>query len=106
MAKMNWEKANRDQIVKERGGTWNWQEPTTPKKKKSKNKGTIMNSRFNGFCAKCHYTIWKNEKIRYNGKATHLDCKKAIKDSTPRVLDNKYLSTVGKVNKKKLRESL
>lgn len=106
MAKMNWEKASRDQMVREKGGTWHNEKGTKVANKKRKTSSTIMNSKFKGYCASCHYTIWQGEKIRYNGNAVHLDCKVSISDPTPRVIDQKWLSTLGNVNKKKLKEKI
>lgn len=63
----------------------------------------VIHSKYKGFCSKCHFTIWQNEKIEYNGNAKHLDCLEAIKDKTPRVCDPRYLDVLGKITKKKLK---
>lgn len=67
---------------------------------------TLMRSKYKGFCSKCHYTIWQNEQIWFNGTATHFDCLEALKDKSQRDIDWKYVKTLGKVNKKKLRETI
>lgn len=54
--------------------------------------GAVMPSKFQGYCATCHYTIWRNETIRFDGRATHLDCRWARKDGTPRRLDKRKLT--------------
>jgi hypothetical protein len=68
--------------------------------------GTVMPSKYKGYCATCHYTIWPKEKMRYNGQSHHLDCYKAIKDETPRDLHPHYIKLLGQVNKKKLKEKI
>lgn len=62
-----------------------------------------INAKYKGFCSSCHHTIWKNETIRYDGQARHIDCLAAVTDKTPRMIDSKYLHLIGKLNKKKLR---
>lgn len=64
--------------------------------------GVQMKAKFKGYCNKCHYTIWKNEVINYNGVAWHVDCVTALKDPTPRALDKRYIDVLGKVKKNKL----
>lgn len=54
-----------------------------------------IRSKFSSYCSKCHYTIWFGELVWYDGRARHLDCTRAIKDSTPRVLDERYLWSTG-----------
>lgn len=63
---------------------------------------TIINSKYKGYCFKCYYTIWKNEKIKYSGKARHFNCVSALKDETPRILNPSYVKVIGKVNKSKM----
>lgn len=55
----------------------------------------------------CHYSIWVNEEIDYNGRARHADCKEAICDNTPRILDYRYSKATGiKGNKSKIRKQI
>jgi hypothetical protein len=63
-------------------------------------------ARYKGFCATCHYTIWQGERIWYDGRAKHLDCRRAILDNTPRVVDDKYIHILGKLNRKKMKAAL
>jgi len=69
---------------------------------------TIMYSRFKSYCCRCHYTIWKDERIGYEGrgKAWHMDCKKAILDDTVRELDPKARKLFGPVKKSNLKDRL
>lgn len=67
---------------------------------------SVIYSKYKGYCSRCHYTIWVNEKIGYDGKAYHLDCKKAILDNTPRILDKRYIKVIGDVDKKKVKAAL
>lgn len=63
---------------------------------------TIIKAKYQGYCFKCYYTIWKNENIKYSGKARHLNCVTALKDPTPRKLNPSYEKRVGKINKTKM----
>lgn len=65
-----------------------------------------IKAKYKGYCFKCHYTIWNNELIVLTGKVSHIDCMKALKDKTPRQLDNKYLGIYGQTNKKKMKKLL
>jgi hypothetical protein len=65
-----------------------------------------MRSKFKSYCNKCHYTIWQGEWIRYTGKAYHLDCKEALVDDTPRILNPKFEGIFGKIQKDKLRKKI
>ncbi len=56
---------------------------------------TVIRSRYKGFCWTCHYTIWLNERIRYDGRAKHLDCEVAMKDDTPRQMDPRWARAMG-----------
>jgi hypothetical protein len=74
--------------------------------KGKRNKETNLRSKYKSYCWECHYTIWVNEEIKYNGKARHVDCARALMDNTPREIDSRYLGVYGKVNKNKLRKAL
>lgn len=65
-----------------------------------------IHARYKGYCAKCHYTVWKGERVWLQGKVRHLDCLAALKDKTPRVLDERYLGIYGDVRKKALRHAI
>ena len=56
---------------------------------------TVLRSRYKGFCWTCHYTIWLNERIRFDGRAKHLDCLVAIRDETPREMDPRWAHAMG-----------
>lgn len=66
----------------------------------------MMNARYQGYCNRCHYTIWKGENIQYDGKAYHFDCVVSLQDATPRILNPQYVKTYGKVDKIKLAKQL
>lgn len=63
---------------------------------------TIIPSKFKGYCFECYFTIWKNENIKFSGKARHIDCLKALKDETPRQLNPAFKKTMGKVTKNQM----
>lgn len=67
-----------------------------------KNEYMIINSKFKSYCYDCHFTIWKNEKIKYSGKPRHLNCIKCLEDQTPRTLNNSYKKNVGDFTKKQM----
>jgi hypothetical protein len=56
----------------------------------------VMRSRYKGFCWTCHYTIWLNEQIKFDGRAKHLDCLGALHDDTPRQMDPHWMTALGK----------
>lgn len=66
----------------------------------------IIASKYNGYCNKCHYTFFKNEEIKWNGKGTHLDCVEALGDTYPRRLNPKYKTIYGSVSRSRLRKML
>lgn len=74
--------------------------------KRTQERHTVIKSKFKGNCSTCHYTIWQGERIAYNGKPHHIDCKRALNDDTPRTLDPYYQRLIGKVSKKRLRKAL
>lgn len=65
-----------------------------------------LNARYRTYCNKCQHSIWQGERIRYNGKPWHLDCQSALRDNTPRVLNPRYVSIIGKTSTKKVRALL
>lgn len=77
--------------------------PRSYRKKPVSTKSTKIHSKFKSHCNTCHYTIWQGELINYNGVATHLDCKSALVDETPRRLDPQYKDIFGKINKEKIK---
>ena len=65
-----------------------------------------IKAKFRSYCATCHYTVWQNERVNYDGKSvTHLECFKALQDETPRILHPHYVNTLGRVDKDKLMET-
>lgn len=66
-----------------------------------------IKAKYRGYCRTCKHTVWANEYANYgNNKLTHLDCKAALADMTPRIINPKFEHILGKVNKKKLRRLL
>lgn len=65
---------------------------------------TTIRSRYQGYCNKCYFTIFKGERIRYNGKANHIDCAAALSDALPRTMHSKYRNINGGVSRSKMRE--
>jgi hypothetical protein len=63
----------------------------------------VMNARYKGFCWTCHYTIWLNERIKFDGRAKHLDCLAALHDDTPRVMDERWVAALGMPKKGRVR---
>ena len=61
-----------------------------------------MLAKFKGYCFNCHFTIWKNERIKYSGKARHVNCYEALKDETPRSLNPKYVGADSKISRKQM----
>lgn len=62
-----------------------------------------IKAKFRSYCATCHYTVWQNERVNYDGTSvTHLDCVQALKDKTPRKLHPNFLNTWGEIKKHKL----
>ena len=45
-----------------------------------------ITAKFKGYCNRCHYTVWRGEKVWLQGKVRHLDCAAALKDKSARVL--------------------
>lgn len=71
----------------------------------NKNTSTMV-SKHKGYCTDCHFTIWIGERITFDGRAHHLDCKRAIKDETPRDLHPHWQKLFGKPNIKKLKNKV
>lgn len=65
-----------------------------------------ITAKYKGFCNHCHYTVWRGEQVWLQGKVRHLDCAAALKDKSPRVLDERYLGIYGAVRKKSLRKAI
>jgi hypothetical protein len=89
MVARNWDRAKRENLVAK---AQKYDAEARRNKKRPKPPYTIMKSKFIGFCSDCHYTIWQGEKIKYNGRAVHMDCVKALNDNTPRRKDLKYVN--------------
>ena len=62
----------------------------------------VLNAKYRGYCADCHFTVWQGERVNYDGKVHHVDCKSALLDDTPRVLNPTYARIIGKVSKTRL----
>ena len=65
-----------------------------------------IQSKFKSYCSVCYYTIFQGELIEYSGQAKHVDCLVALKDGRPRQLNPRYITTIGKVKKKRMIELL
>lgn len=65
-----------------------------------------ITARYKGYCSRCHYTVWRGEKVVLQGSVRHLDCVAALKDKSPRVLDVRYIGIFGDVRKRALRRAL
>jgi hypothetical protein len=78
---------------------------TTMSKEKKINY-TYINAKYSGYCNTCYFTIFKNEKIRFNGSAHHLNCETAISDQLPRKVNPSLISVLGKVDRKRMRKML
>jgi hypothetical protein len=63
----------------------------------------VIRSRYKGFCWTCHYTIWLSERIKFDGRAKHLDCVKALHDDTPRQMDPRWAAALGKPKRGRVR---
>jgi len=50
--------------------------------------------------------VWRGERVWLQGKVRHLDCLEALKDKSPRVLDERYLGIYGDVRKSALRRAI
>lgn len=48
-----------------------------------------MKSKYDGYCYRCYFSIYKGELIRFNGKAFHYDCIQALESDRPRKIDPK-----------------
>ena len=65
-----------------------------------------ITAKYNGYCNRCHYSVWRGERVWLQGKVRHLDCASALKDKSPRTLDERYLGIYGDIRKKALRRAL
>ena len=65
-----------------------------------------INAKYRTHCQTCYFTIFKNERMGYDGKAYHLDCITALKDEFPRSMDKTKERIYGKVNRTKWAEHL
>lgn len=66
----------------------------------------VINARFKSHCQTCYFTIFKNERIGFNGKAYHLDCIKALRDTYPRSMDKNKERLYGSIKRTKWADSL
>lgn len=78
----------------------------TPGDQDTSETGTPINSRYKGYCGVCHFTIFKKEKIVFDGQPRHINCAEALQDTYRRELDPRYLNVYGELNKKKLSKLL
>lgn len=62
-----------------------------------------IKAKYKSYCKDCYHTIWKGERIKYDGQVHHLDCLKAIADPTPRQMNPQMKRTIGKVKKRRVR---
>lgn len=86
MARMNHERRNRQQKVARSAAQQREDRFSRPKRSRVRaTKGKVMSSLYTGWCAECGYSVWKGDKIRYNGKAVHFDCVAALNDKTARI---------------------
>lgn len=50
-----------------------------------------MKITYKGYCKKCHHTFWSGEIVeKIAGGFNHLDCLRALADTTPRKLSPQY----------------
>jgi len=86
MAKMNYQKAAHSQRMRQ--STAQADEVAREQRRKSRVRnpaGKVMKSIYTGWCSDCGYSIWKGDRIRYNGTATHVDCVRALNDGSNRI---------------------
>lgn len=65
-----------------------------------------IKAKFKGYCWKCHYTIWKNERVSLNTRTRrvqHTDCEAKMKDSTPRKINPAWSQIAGRPRKGRVR---
>lgn len=67
---------------------------------------TLIQARFFGYCRRCQFSVFRGERVFYNGTMRHEDCETALTDSYPRRLNPKYRDVWGDVSRKRVRRLL